>query len=198
MSASLSGTGVAASYPVCPAEQQFTPVTKWYWTGAGAVQPSVNSVAMTPLVVNLTDTNGDGLINENDIPNVVFTACSAGNCCYDCQGNPADADFLGLGMLRAISGETGTSAWDVTDSSLQLGAVTQLATADLDGDNLPEIVAVKHTFTPGSGMQGLYGKYVSGVLLVFDHTGQLEFETDAWTGDPNSLELLGAPAIADL
>jgi hypothetical protein len=196
--ADLQGTGRVPNYPPCLPPQNFSPVVKWNWTGQGAVQPMNNNVAMSPIVVNLTDDNGDGRIDVNDIPEVLFTTCSADKCAKLNLMDQSMSDISGIGILRAVHGKDGSSYFDVTATALQLGAVTQLAAGDLDGDNIPEIVAVKHTFHAGTGMGGFSGKYIDGTLLVFDHTGRLEFETDHWTGDVNAGEFGSAPAIADL
>lgn len=57
----------------------------------GSPLPDSSQVVMTPLVANLTDDNGDGLIDEGDIPEVIFmTFCSR--------------SFSANGALRAIHG----------------------------------------------------------------------------------------------
>jgi hypothetical protein len=195
-SVELEGHGGAPQYPACLPVQAFSPQQKWSWTGGSAGDAAAN-VQVSPLVVNLTDTNGDGLINVNDVPDVVFSACKTASCCVNCI-NPsgfANVDFSGIATLTAVHGDTGDALFAATP---QLFAETQLATADLDGDNLPELIGVRHSFHAGTGTDGLYGKYTTGTLLVFDHNGNVEFETDPWTGDPNNLELAGAPAVADL
>lgn len=194
----LQGTGRVPNYPPCLPPQNFNPVVKWNWTGAGAVQPTNNNVAMSPIVVNLTDDNGDGRVDVNDIPEVVFTSCAPDKCAKLNIMDQSMSDISGEGMLRAIHGNDGSPYFDITAAALKLGAVTQIAAGDLDGDNLPEIVAVKHTFHPGTTMMGFGGKYSDGTLLVFDRKGVLEFETDHWTGDLNAGEFGSAPAIADL
>lgn len=203
----LEAAGKLPNYPVCPPQQVFQPVEKWSWNG-GTVQPDSKNVAMSPVVLNLTDDNGDGRIDESDIPDVIFTSCRAGQCCERCMGSMEikDQDFSGRGMLRAVHGQNGRDLWAVTDASLMLTATSQIAAGDLDGDNLPEIVAVKHHFQTGSGgptiggvtFDGLYNKYKTGHLLVFDHTGKLKFQTDAFTGDPECGEQNSAPTLADL
>src|SRR5262249_45194736 len=47
------------------------PVLKWSWTGS-SVAPDYAQVIVTPIVANLTDDNGDGVIDENDVPDIVF------------------------------------------------------------------------------------------------------------------------------
>ncbi len=201
----LDGAGKAPDYPACEPPRVFNPQVKWSWNGQGALQPGSNNVEMGPIVVNLEDTNGDGKIDENDIPDVVFATCSGQTCCINCMnisgGSFAQTDFAGKAMLRAVSGKSGQTLWtavDPTGKPYDLTAETQIAAADLDGDNLPDIIAVGYSFHPGTGNNGMDGKYASGHLLVFDHTGKLEFQTDLWTGDPNDGELGSGPTIADL
>ncbi len=196
-SVDLEGTGKVANYPPCLPPQSFTPVTKWYWDGTGAVDPTSNNVQVTPIVANLTDDNGDGVINVNDIPDVVFTSCASGACSATNLATDM-LDVSGTGMIRAIHGATGLPLWDVTNPTLAVPAETQLATADLDGDNLPEIIANQHSWQPSSTMGGFTGHYLTGNLMVFDHTGHLEFMSEPWTGDPNDTEVGNSIAVADI
>lgn len=195
---SLEGSGKQPTYPPCPPQQVFQPVVKWDWTG-GSTIPASKNVGMSPVVVNLTDDNGDGLIDENDIPDVVFTSCKSGECCINCMGTDLkNMDLSGKGMLRAVHGKDGRDLWSVTDPNLMLAAVTQIAAGDINGDNVPEIIAVKHHFQPGTGDTGMEGKYKRGTLLVFDNTGRLMFETEEWTGDEKAAEQTGAPTLGDI
>lgn len=199
--ATVEGTGKLPTYPACLPPQTFQPVTKWAWEG-GNFKPQSRNVGMTPLVINLTDDNGDGRIDENDIPDVIFTSCSSGECCIKCMdvgtGDFSDMDLSGKGMLRAISGKDGKDLWAVTDPTLELTAMTQLAAADLDGDNVPEIVAVKHHFKKGSGDNGMQGKYDTGTLLIFDNQGNVKYESDFWVGHYDTTEQNSAPTLGDL
>lgn len=196
---SLEGSGKQPNYPACPPQQVFQPVEKWAWSG-GRTNPTSRNVAMSPLVINLTDDNGDGRIDENDIPDLVFTSCKSGECCIDCMAidDMGKADLSGKGMLRAVHGKDGTELWSVTDPNLMLTAMAQLAAGDIDGDNLPEIIAVKHHFQKGTGTMGMEGKYARGTLLVFNHKGELLFETEEWTGETSTTEQSGAPTLGDL
>lgn len=195
----LEASGKQPNYPRCIPPQTFQPVEKWSWSGGQASSPSKN-VEMAPIVLNLNDDNGDGRIDESDIPDVIFTTCKSGECCLNCL-NPQDMknmDFSGRGSLRAVNGKDGHDQWVVSDPALQLTGTTGLAAGDLDGDNIPEIVAVKYHFQAGSGGNGMEGKYKGGDLLVFDNTGKLKFETEAWVGDEHAIEQGSAPTIADL
>ena len=88
----------------------FDPVVKWRWTAGGS--------AVTPLVGNLTDDNGDGLIDLNDTPDILVT----------------DTD----GTLVVLDGRTGSEHRRLPAAAS--GAATP-ALADLDGDHKLDIVA---------------------------------------------------------
>lgn len=100
----------------------FNPVIKWRkstWT----VDSTSSNVMMAPIVVSLTDDNGDGAINQDDTPDVVVI--TYGSSSY--------------GVLRAVSGADGSELWSVRNQSFQLtGAV---AAGDIDGDGMVEIIA---------------------------------------------------------
>jgi len=113
-----------------PPAGDFQPVLEWEWTGS-PVEPSFNQPIVTPIVVNLTDDNGDGQVNENDVPDILFQT-----------SNRLDGSLCSGGsILRAISGADGSSIFDVTDPALRVVPCDPVAAADLDGDGLVEIVA---------------------------------------------------------
>lgn len=195
----VEGAGKQPNYPRCPSQQVFQPARKWSWSG-GSTNSDSKNVEMAPVVINLNDDNADGRIDENDVPDVAFTSCKSGECCIRCFGSQdfKTMDLAGKGMLRAVHGRDGRDLWAVTDTSLALTATTQLAAGDIDGDNIPEVVAVKHHFQPGTGSDGMKGKYKTGTLLVFDNTGRLKFETEQWTGSEDAAEQSGAPTLGDI
>jgi hypothetical protein len=102
------------------------------------------------MVANLDDDNGDGLVNELDFPEIVFTTYEAG-------------DSGGTGIVRAIHGggpnrgrdffaRCGDLLWtaaEPTDEECSGGDArsnSPVAIGDLDGDKIPEIVLVTQTF----------------------------------------------------
>ncbi|MBS2021995.1 MAG: choice-of-anchor D domain-containing protein [Deltaproteobacteria bacterium] len=205
-SVDVSAIGNPANLPPCPHATTFTPATKWTWNG-GSVSSDSSNLTMTPLVVRLADENHDGAIDEKDSPDVIFTSCSASTCCVGCSDpqHLDQADLSGTGILRAVSGKDGSALWNLTSAALQVPASSQIALGDLDGDGLPEIVAVKHTLLPAKGCPGapdgtpaMCGKYASGTLLVLDRTGKLLFETEPWGQPDTVVENNSAPLIADL
>jgi PKD repeat protein len=50
-----------------PPVGSFDPVLEWEWTGS-TINPSSNQVMCAPVVANLTDDNGDGIVNQSDVP----------------------------------------------------------------------------------------------------------------------------------
>ncbi len=86
---------------------------EWQWTSTG------QGVLVMPAVGNLTDDNGDGLIDENDNPDIAFSNWTVGD-------------------LVALHGDGSGEIFRVTDIS-GVGGVT---IADVDVDGEPEVIAV--------------------------------------------------------
>lgn len=101
----------------------FDPVTQWAWT---APVPLYGSVAI-PLVGNFTDDNADGAVNLCDTPDVIVSVAE-------------DQDFL-VGKLYMLAGDTGAQ-----ELVFQTDIATALTPAfgDVDGDGVPEVIAVSH------------------------------------------------------
>lgn len=76
-----------------PAVGQFSPVIKYSW-GDPAAQNTKDSVMMAPVVIELDDDNCDGVVDERDIPEIVFLTFASGN-------------YNGDGTLHAISVSNG-------------------------------------------------------------------------------------------
>jgi len=146
-----------------PPAGNFSPVEKWRWSGS-SILPYHNQVMHLPSVARIADTNGDGILDEKDVPAVVFTTFSGTNYYND-------------GVLRAVRGDTGEELFTVTDPAHRLSPCVGLAVGDLDGDGMPEIVAV------GS----------NGGILVFEHDGTLQ-----WISHHFGVSYGGAPTLADL
>jgi hypothetical protein len=74
---------------------------RWRWEGYSA-DPRIANVASTPLVVQLNDDNGDGVIDQHDIPDIFFVAGDRRN-----ETNPSQT------RLIALSGDDGHELWAV-------------------------------------------------------------------------------------
>lgn len=179
-----TGTGKAptCTLPAVPFSQVL-PTKEIQWGGTGSGTPANNAVnapfpvsaqvSMTPVVVNLDDDNGDGLINELDFAEIVFMSY----CNMDAAVN---------GIVRAIHGggpnkgkdyfaNAGPDVWHEGDPlnktytcTNALGNSTaSIAVGDIDGDGVPEIVVPSE---------------ISG-FLILDNKGDLILRVDnAWNG----------------
>ncbi|MEL6346793.1 MAG: FG-GAP-like repeat-containing protein [Myxococcota bacterium] len=119
---SLDGYAAEAD-PTCALELEtgtFTPFVEYHYDNWG-VEPESNNIMMTPVVGPLDDDNEDGVIDENDIPDIVVVT-------------------YGLyGTLRAVSGDGRYELFNVTGHPLQ--GQGSVAIGDIDSDGLNEIVA---------------------------------------------------------
>jgi hypothetical protein len=110
--------------PSCETEPQigaFTPVVEWTksaWTENGSSQQSVTA----PIVVQLSDDDLDGDIDDDDTPDIAYVTYDSG------------------GMLRAISGDGGVEVLSVSVPAFN--RQTSIAAADVDLDGIAEIVGI--------------------------------------------------------
>ena len=139
------------------------PTLRWTWDGVG----NEDSVVTTPLVANLDDDNQDGFIDVCDTPDVLAAVIDL----------PAEKTATWPDAhLYILAGDSGID-----------GAVNP-AIADLDGDGIPEIVALE-SYLPNSPYS------VSDRRLVaFSNQGELLWQGDHWQASRGG----GAIAIADL
>lgn len=90
--------------------------------------PEYTQIMMMPVVINLTDDNADGVVDETDTPDIVVTTFKEGKVSYEREG----------GIIRVLSGDSG----QLIASTLPLyHASDDLAVSDLDGDGYMELVA---------------------------------------------------------
>ncbi len=102
---------------------------KWHWRGL-ASNRNINSLNQTPSVTQLTDDNADGVINQLDIPDVVFVA-----------GEKFSVEPPRTAIV-ALSGDTGAEIWSRTD--ILLSMFTSTVAGDIDNDGIAEIIAVRN------------------------------------------------------
>jgi len=118
----------------------FAPMVQWAWAGNG----DEVEVIVTPVVANLTDDNDDGAIDLCDIPDVVVVAF---------------AGVSGEGHIYVLDGATGAEHFRVDNP---VGSFNTPAIGDLDGDGVPEIVAVHGQ---GAGDYRMFAVHHDGTLL---------------------------------
>ncbi len=144
---------IAATADACktaPMVGTMKPKLKWAWTGS-SVLPQFRQVMSVPIVAPIEDTNGDGKIDQNDIPGLIF--------------HSFETVFVPEGVLRALSGKDGRELWSVTNPAYRTNGYGSLAVADIDGDGVIEIIAPK------------YG----GGLIAFEHDGTFKWKTSPQT-----------------
>lgn len=108
----------------------FTPIREWtkntWSTASSAIQ-----CMSAPIVINVNDDNGDGVIDENDTPDVALVT-------YD------ESNYSSGGVIRVLSGADGSEILSITSAGVQ--GTGGLAAADIDGDGFIEFVSL----TPSS------------------------------------------------
>jgi hypothetical protein len=160
-----------------PPQVDFNVEVKYAWGAPAAGNPS--DVMMTPIVVELDDDNCDGKVNQDDIPEILFSTFAGG--AYYKQGT--------LHAISVVGGKV-VEKWSAPNMT-QPGA--GLAAADLDGDGVPEIVACMN---PGPGG-------ASCCDAVAQNTGVVAFKADGtvlWTQPDTTKVHCGYqhPAIGDV
>ena len=150
-----------------PKAGDFKPKIKWEWTGSKS-SPNHKQVMMAPVVANLTDDNGDGKIDRNDVPDIVF--------------NTFYTSYWTGGVLRAVSGDGKKEHFAVTKPATTPGA--GIAIADIDNDGKPEIVTCAESTSTSVG----------GGVVAFEHDGTHKWTNT----DPKAQCGFAAPSIADM
>jgi hypothetical protein len=194
------GTGKAptCSLPAIPFSDT-PPSVELFWGGTNRATPAAHdgtaaanlapwsdwSMALnTPIVANLDDDNGDGLINELDFPEILFVTHYGNNPwsngvvrAIHGGGPKKGADYFArCGTMFWTEGMPAPAACSDTDADADSGA--PLAVGDLNNDGLPEIVYTAENQT----------------FRILDHTGKLLFTSGTY-----SLSNEGdAPSIANL
>ena len=106
----------------------------------------------TPLVANLTDDDGNGRVDLEDTPDILVLVESVGNQL--------------TGEIKVMSGDDGRELRTMGAPNL-VSPWSEAAVGDIDGDGLPEIIAVHSD-----------GNH----LIAFEHTGEVK-----WTSDANAM-----------
>ena len=117
-----------------PTTITLTTVVEWSRSDFGNF-PEYNQVVTAPLVGQLTDDNGDGVIDRNDRPDIVLVA----------DDNGAAIDRFGLlAVLDGVDGHTVLAQVSMMYGEQQVNAYRYATPAlgDVDADGIPEIITV--------------------------------------------------------
>ena len=109
--------------PACATEPQqgmFNPVVEWH-KDSWAMGASSKASVTTPVVAQITDDNGDGKIDPDDLPDVIFITYTDTS-----------------GWIRAVSGDGAKELLSI--SSPNFSRNQSISAADIDGDGIVELV----------------------------------------------------------
>ncbi len=168
------GTGVAPTCTLPPVDfAKALPKSEMHWGGVNRANPNAvdatgavspfqwsNQVASAPMVANLDDDNGDGLIDELDFPEIIFVSHSGtdvntngvvraihgggpnkGKDYFATCGDPSSNAGTSWFESQAVVQDCNSNAGDETslaDALVRPGAM--VAVGDIDADGRPEIV----------------------------------------------------------
>jgi hypothetical protein len=209
--------GYVPEVPDCIGSDVYEPLEKWRWTGT-STYPGYDDVWMTPIVMNLTDDNADGVVDVMDTPDVIFTALESSMDMLGGGGGGQDAfcnaNNASPAVVIAVSGDDGSTIWewgrlpegDPADPMARaMEAEAQLAAGDIDGDGLAEIIGVKYTYiAPNENCEMtdpgccIRGKFAHGSLYALEHDGTFKWESQLWRMPEFVIENGGGPAIGDM
>ncbi|NOY28360.1 MAG: VCBS repeat-containing protein, partial [Oligoflexia bacterium] len=153
----------------------FSPEIKWQWT-TNTIDSGYDDIMTTPMVGNLTDDNGDGLIDADDTPDIIFTAFSGGA-------------YSSAGRLVAISGDDGSEIFSIASAGgVTIPASGGVAIGDLEGDAIPDICVAGYNATLlCMENDGTYKWSVSGSASIYGFPAIADMD-----GDGQSEVIFGA------
>ena len=141
------------------------PATGWSWSTSA----EATNVMMTPVVGQLTDDNGDGIIDGQDIPDIAFSTFR-------------ENLWAGQGVLRVVSGDGSGEHWSL--ASVVEGSTTHLphagsglAIGDIDADGRPDLLTMTY----------------HGFLMALEADGRFK-----WVSSVGGMSPYGDPSITDM
>jgi hypothetical protein len=166
----------------------FTPELDCAWNGSpNGLYPLRDDVVMTPVVVNLTDDDGDGMVTTDDIPDIAFIAYryQEDGCCNTpgalrvlsgaCNPDGSMKEHFAVGATEIQN--------DIGASGVWLDNSGGLAAGDVDADGSVDLVATVN----------------NGGTIAFERTGKVKWYQPAYPGAASHDHLAGTtPSIADI
>jgi hypothetical protein len=172
-----------------PPPGQFEPKLDCAWTApsASAPYPGFDDVVSTPVVINLTDDDGDGKVGVDDIPDIAFISyrLQQDGCCNQpgvlrvvsgaCKADGTMTEHLSIGEAEIAA--------DLGASGIWLDNSGGLAAGDIDADGSVDLVAT----------------VVGGGTIAFERDGQVKWLQPDHPSAAAKEHLAGTqPALADV
>lgn len=138
-----------------PPTGEFNPDVGCNWFSDGLDEfPDRGDIVALPVVANLTDDNGDGVTNADDIPNIVFPSFNRNESTW--RGGPS--------TVRILDGDCREDGTYETIASISEPAVQHdsgMALADLNGNGVPELIGVTNL---NEWEQGMDAPFTQGTV----------------------------------
>jgi hypothetical protein len=176
---------------------------EWQWSQL-STNASIGNAIMMPTVGNLTDDNGDGVIDEEDTPDIALVAFASSSIStgtlvvldgatgtehysragWDGGGGIAMADVNGDGETDIVGFDSSRrpQAVRADGSPLWTSSVTvpttypQATVADLDGDGVPEVIAHNLVLDGATGALETTLSLSSGIPYTLPAAGDLDLD----------------------
>ena len=176
---------------------------EWQWSSLSSA-PQVGNAIMMPVIGNLTDDDGDGLVTEDDVPDIALVAFPGSSISngtlvvldgatgsehfsqagWDGGGGIAMADVDGDGSADIVGFDTsrrlkavradGTLLWVSTSAVTTI--YPQATVADLDGDGVPEVLAENLVIDGATGAVEQSLPQSSGIPYTMTTTGDIDLD----------------------